>query len=167
MPLTLVPLSCNDSSLAFYNVLQEITANDNGFHNSVYQKSFTLFKDWLQRASLDALGIQLPKGYVPQTTYWLMENYHPIGIGRIKHYLTPELVDYTGHLAYAIQKSKRGQGYGDQLCTLLLEKCKDMAINPVQVTAYPTNKLSNNIIKNHGGKLIHQNSQLNIYHIVY
>lgn len=64
------------------------------------------FKNWRQRAYLDAKGANLPIGYATQTTYWLLDNNFLVGIGRIKHFLTPQLTTRTGHIAYAVPKTK-------------------------------------------------------------
>ena len=37
-----------DDGIEIYNMLQEISSNDNGFHNKVYGMSYNRFKEWLE-----------------------------------------------------------------------------------------------------------------------
>ncbi|AZZ60219.1 GNAT family N-acetyltransferase [Oenococcus sp. UCMA 16435] len=164
MVLKLLKLT-KDDGLEFYQMLQEIKTDVNGFHNPVYQMSFDEYKNWLIAAENDSNVANLKPSYVPQTTFWLYDE-RPIGIGRIRHYLNKNLELNGGHLAYAIRSTQRGKSYGNILFSLLLNECRKMKINPVQFSVQEVNEASNKIIKVHKGFLISKSKNgENIYQI--
>lgn len=144
-------LSLSDDE-KIYDMLQEIACNDNGFHNKVNGMSYKEFKGWLKREFAVDNG-KLEKWMVPQTSYWLYDNDKPIGYGRIRHCLNENLSQTSGHIGYAIRISERGKGYGNTILTLLLEECKKLNIDKVQIGANIDNIASNKIILKHNGIL--------------
>lgn len=110
-----------DDGFEIYNMLQEIDANDNGFHNKAYGITFDDYKKWIKKEYAVDNG-ELENWMVPQTSFWMYDNDEPIGYGRIRHYLNENLEKTSGHIGYAIRKSKRGQGYGNKILKLLIEK---------------------------------------------
>ena len=57
-----------DDGVEIYNMLQEISSNDNGFHNKVHGMSYTQFKEWLENECAVDNG-NLEDWMVPQTSY--------------------------------------------------------------------------------------------------
>lgn len=98
-------------------------------------------------------GINLKPGYVPQTTYWLIDKDEFIGEITIRHYLTESLLRYGGHIGYGIRFSKWNKGYGTKMLALALKKAKNMGINKVLITCDEDNYGSAKIIENNGGVL--------------
>ena len=156
-------LSLSDDT-EIYNMLQEITSNDNGFHNKVYGMSYEQFKKWLEREYSVDKG-NLEDWMVPQTSYWLYEDDKPMGYGRIRHCLNEKLAETGGHIGYAIRCTEREKGYGNKLLSLLLEECKKLNIQKVQIAANTDNIASNKIILKHGGAFIRSSENKNFYHI--
>ena len=103
---------------------------------------------------------------VPQTTYWLFSNSKPVGYGRIRHFLDDNLQKNSGHIGYAISRSERGKGYGNQLLKLLLKQCLILGIREVQTGVSKSNYRSQSIVENNGGELIRTTENKNIYKIV-
>lgn len=156
-------LSLNDDE-KIYDMLQEIACNDNGFHNKVKGMSYKEFKRWLKKEFAVDNG-KLEKWMVPQTSYWLYDGDKPVGYGRLRHFLNDNLAQTSGHIGYAIRKSERGKGYGNIILTLLLEECKKLNIEKVQIAANVENAASNKIIMNHNGSLIRCENNKNFYNI--
>ena len=156
-------LSLSDDE-KIYDMLQEIASNDNGFHNKVNGMSYKEFKRWLKKEFAVDNG-KLEKWMVPQTSYWLYDDDKPVGYGRIRHCLNENLSQTGGHIGYAIRSSERGKGYGNTILTLLLEECKKLNIEKVQIGANVDNIPSNKIILKHNGILFRCSDNKNFYNI--
>ena len=115
-----------DMGKAEYDMLQGISAVENGFTNPAYDLSYDEYKEWLRITDNNSRGIDLPEGWIPYTTYVLYVDGIPVGYGRVRHssseYL--ETVVGAGNLGYGIAKKHRGKGYGSILFTELLKKAK-------------------------------------------
>lgn len=154
-------LSLGDD-INIYEMLQEIAYDDNGFHNKVKGMTYEEFKKWLKKEYAVDNG-ELESWMVPQTSYWLYDDEKILGYGRLRHYLNDNLEKTSGHIGYAIRKSERGKGYGNIILTLLLEECKKLNIEKVQIGANVENAASNKIIINHNGSLIRCENNKNFY----
>ncbi len=68
-----------DDGIEIYNMLQEISSNDNGFHNKVYGMSYNQFKEWLENECSVDHG-NLEDWMVPQTSYWFFDDEGAAGL---------------------------------------------------------------------------------------
>ncbi|HEY3418560.1 MAG TPA: GNAT family N-acetyltransferase [Armatimonadota bacterium] len=110
------------------------------------------FAQFVRRLELEELGMALPMGIVPQTTYWLFRDGRTIvGESRLRHHLTSVLEVEGGHIGYTIRPGERRKGYGTQILTLMLEKARARAIPRVLVTCNTENIGSAKIIQKNGG----------------
>ena len=99
-------------------------------------------------------GIGLPEGYVPATTFWLIDQDHFIGEIGIRHELTPALRKYGGHIGYEIRWSETRKGYGTQMLRMALPYCREeLHLEKVLITCDDDNIGSRKIIENNGGIL--------------
>lgn len=162
--MELIKLSLKDGQVV-YEMLQEIGANENDFHNYVYGKNYEEYIKWLKREYEIDNGINMENWMVPQSSYWLFDKEKPIGVGRIRHYLNDNLRENSGHIGYAIRASERGKGYGNAILNLLLKECSRLKIEEVQISAFIANIPSNKIIKHNGGILFRSNDIRNFYKI--
>lgn len=107
----------------------------------------------IQQLNDNEEGLNLPEGWVPASTYWLMdEDYTCIfGAITIRHTLTEYLSFRGGHISYYIRFSKRSKGYATKMLSLALEKCKDLQIDKVLITCAKDNIGSAKTIQNNGG----------------
>lgn len=139
-----------------YEMLQGILDVENGFTNPAYNLSYREYKKWLQEADNHSQGVNLPKGWIPYTTYILYVDDIPVGYGRVRHssseYL--ETVVGAGNLGYGISKEYRGKGYGDILFKELLKKCKEYGYNEIKLFPLKTNEATIKIMIKNGGKII-------------
>lgn len=106
----------------------------------------TNFTDYFQTVQNQSLGIGLKEGYVPSTTYWLVENLKYIGTFTLRHRLTPNLEKIGGHIAYAVRPSERRKGYGYQGLKLCLKEAANRGIKQVLITCNAENAASYGLI---------------------
>ena len=96
------PLSPDDGP-DVYALLQSIPAEENGLMNAAHGMDFEQYRAWLRAQYESARQVGLRDGYkVPQTTYWLVADGRPVGLGRLRHFLTAALREDGGNLAYAV-----------------------------------------------------------------
>jgi predicted acetyltransferase len=115
------------------------------------------FDDWsrsvLQGYRNYAAGTNLPPGYVPASTFWLVAGDEWLGVGNIRHRLTPSLRRFGGHIGYAIRYSRWGQGYGTLQLRLLLAEARRLGIERALVTCDLENRGSARVSEMIGGLL--------------
>ena len=114
------------------------------------------FDTYVEHERSHALGQNLPEGYVPETTYWLVDGGEFIGRVSIRHRLTEHLQKIGGLIGYDIRPSKRKNGYGTKILQLALPRAKDIGLSKVLVTCDATNVGSRRIIEKNGGILENQ-----------
>ena len=161
--LYLKKLSPNDSK-EIYEILQEIDSNENGFQNKVKGMSYTAYETWIKN-EYEADNGKLKGWMVPQSTFWLYDELIPVGYGRLRHFLNDNLRETSGHIGYAIAKSKRGNGYGNKILELLIDEGIKLGIIQLQIGANENNELSNKVIKHNCGILFRTNNGKNFYYI--
>ncbi|MCD4826949.1 MAG: GNAT family N-acetyltransferase [Acholeplasmataceae bacterium] len=84
--------------------------------------------------------INLPRGYVPDSNYFFVNNRDEIlGFVNIRHYLNDILFKIRGHIAYGIRPSKRGLGLSKKMLKLALAKAKEKGINRVLMVCDKSN----------------------------
>ncbi|HUU21313.1 MAG TPA: GNAT family N-acetyltransferase [Phycisphaerae bacterium] len=108
-----------------------------------------LVRTWREHAA----GRELPKGYIPDSRYWLVRGRKILGTGRLRHRLTPALKDYGGHIGYEVCPSERGKGNATRLLALTLERAREMGLTRALVTCDKSNLASARVIEKNGGRL--------------
>ncbi len=109
------------------------------------------FEDYVEKKKSESRGEYIPQGWVPSTTYWLVDGEEFVGRVSIRHYLNPLLEKIGGHIGYDIRPSKRGKGYGSNMLALALPKAQELGITCALVTCDATNTASRKIIEKNGG----------------
>ena len=143
-----------ESFLKALHEYHQVDANDRlDIYELSVKELHTDFSKYLKQLLEESEGKHLPKGYVPQTTYWLVDGNEFIGRASIRHTLTEHLLREGGHIGYDIRPSKRGMGYGKNLLELALSEAKALGITKVLVTCNETNLGSKKIIEANGGLL--------------
>lgn len=151
--LYLRPLALTDGR-DVYDMLQRIGPNENGFINKAHGIPYTDFPAYLAKNADMARGIGLEDWMVSAGTYWLMDGDTPIGQGNLRHCLTDALREAGGHIGYAIDPLRRGQGCGRVLLGLLLEEARRTGITEeILVTIHPGNTASRRVAEACGGEL--------------
>ena len=99
-------------------------------------------------------GENMQPGFVPHTTFWLIEDEREVvGAANIRHDLTEKLQLEGGHIGYGIRPSCRGKGYGTEILKLALIEAKILGHKRVLVTCDKENIRSAKVIQRNGGKL--------------
>jgi len=114
------------------------------------------YRRYLRKCRNYAAGRRLPKGYVPASTFFLVEESGSelLGVINIRHRLNDHLLNNPGgHIGYAVAPGERRKGYGAEQLRLALEICRDKGINPVLVTCNKDNIASARVIRKNGGVL--------------
>ena len=148
--------SNKDLGMAEYKMLQGIIDGENGFMNKVYGMSFDEYKLWLIEQDEHHLGLNLPEGWIPDTTYFLYDNNIPVGISRVRHGTNDYLqkVLGAGEIGYGISKDFRGKGYGNILFKETLKKCKAFGYEKITLFPHKDNEATIKIMLKNGGKPI-------------
>lgn len=107
----------------------------------------TIFQTYKDRRE----GINLKPGFVPDTTFWFVENNELIGLGNVRHFLTTSLESYGGHIGYMIRPSKWNNGYGSLQLKLLLKEAAKLGIKDALLTCAVSNPASAKVMENNGG----------------
>ena len=104
------------------------------------------------RFERDSKGIDLPEGFVPHSTYWLVRGGREIvGVSNLRHSLTPFLLREGGNIGYGIRPSARRNGFGREILRLTLLEARELGLARVLVTCGKGNLGSSRIILGNGG----------------
>ncbi len=136
----------DDYLAALEEIKNEI--NDTGLARPADNQSFT---DFIEKLNSQSKGHNLPDGYLPATTYWLIDDDEFIGRVQIRHELNKQLMNVGGHIGYYIRPSKRQRGYGNKILELGIKKAQELGIPNVLVTCDIDNIASKKIIVENGG----------------
>ena len=107
----------------------------------------------LQRLAGFSQGINIPTGYVPSSTYWLVEGPELLGVSSLRHHLNERIRHCGGHLGLGIRPSRRGRGLGTRLLALTLLEARRMGIGEVHIHCHKDNESSGRMIVRNGGVL--------------
>jgi predicted acetyltransferase len=109
---------------------------------------------YLAYLTLRAESYDLKPTHVRQNTYWLVQNGEILGASRLRPILTPELMEWGGHISYDVRPSQRGKGHGTHLLALTLDQARKFRMSSVRLMCYQDNTASKRIIERNGGRLI-------------
>ncbi|MEX2394960.1 MAG: GNAT family N-acetyltransferase [Actinomycetota bacterium] len=109
------------------------------------------FDNYLKVVQAWTRGEQMPLGWVPVSTFWLVDGDTYIGSTNVRHELNAYLRDYGGHIGYTIRPSKRQMGHGTEICRLALEESRKIGLKRVLITCDDDNFGSRKIIERNGG----------------
>jgi predicted acetyltransferase len=112
----------------------------------------TNFHEFLSRLEHMHLGIDLPDGFVPESTYWLMAGEVLVGESRLRHYLgTDALRVLYGHISFDIRPSERKKGFGILLLHLTLGHARKYNLDEVLISTEVENQTARAVIERNGG----------------
>ncbi|WP_379128578.1 GNAT family N-acetyltransferase [Paenibacillus sp. sgz500958] len=110
------------------------------------------FEDMLKFLGNTETAVDLPEGWVPSTTSWLVDSDdNVVGAVNIRHSLNNELMNRGGHIGYGIRPSARRRGYATELLKQSLQITKELGISRVLVVCDAVNIASERTIRNNGG----------------
>lgn len=148
----LVPASL-DAPAGLEAFLREIGEEEKGFGGEVdFVRGEVDVRGLLRRLVDAARGVGLPEGWVPCTTFWLLEPQGRVaGMSRLRHRLTPFLEEKGGNIGYCVKRSERGKGLGTFILRETLTQARDLGLTRVMIAAYSDNIASLRVIEANGG----------------
>lgn len=112
------------------------------------------FDAFLSRLERCARGVDLPEGFVPHSTLWLVRgDAEVVGVANIRHSLTAALRREGGNIGYGIRPSARGRGLGATILRQSLIHAGRLGLVRVLVTCGKENVASAKTIARNGGIL--------------
>lgn len=144
-----------------YQAFKTIPANENGFENKYHD----LTKEELIQKVIPTLlkksqGLELPKGYVPDTYFFLWDNDKIVGLFKIRHYLNDFLKTGPGHIGYGILPKYRGKGYAKKGLLLAIEKCKELIQeDEIYLSVHKNNPISLRVQLSCGAYIVGENEE--------
>jgi predicted acetyltransferase len=98
-------------------------------------------------------GLGIPAGFVPHSTFWLVQDGEVVGVSNLRHRLTDSLRIEGGHIGYGIRPSARGRGHGTRILALTLAEAARIGIDRALLTCAKANLASGAVIRANGGVL--------------
>ncbi|MBU1049172.1 GNAT family N-acetyltransferase [Candidatus Bipolaricaulota bacterium] len=114
------------------------------------------FQETVEGFAKQSRGEDLPEGWVPGTTRFLIHEERILGVSNLRHRLTEGLLQFGGHVGYSVRPSDRGKGHGTRLLEGAMELGREMSIDRLLVTCDPQNVASAKVIVKCGGVLENQ-----------
>jgi len=137
------------------DLIREIGEGEGGFRGERELLSGALtLEAFLGQLVAWSAGRGLPEGWVPFTTYWLLDQRQTVvGVSRLRHSLNAALLEHGGHIGYYVKASARGKGYGRAILALTLEEARRLGLDRVLLTVDSGNRPSIRVIEANGGVL--------------
>ena len=98
-------------------------------------------------------GENLPDGWVPCTTLFLVDGDRILGVANLRHRLTDGLMRSGGHVGYAVRPSARGMGHATYLLNAVKTIARDRGFERLLLTCGALNLSSGRVIEKCGGVL--------------
>ncbi len=137
--------------------ITHLPENENGFTNNFYGISKDEFySKTIYQIMNYAEGKDLPRGFVPETYFFLWEDSNIIGLFRIRHYLNDFLRKGAGHIGYGIHPDYRGRGYATKGLALAIEEArKIISEDEIYLSVHISNIASLRVQEKNGAALHH------------
>jgi predicted acetyltransferase len=125
---------------------------ENGFMGTGQPPNTETLASYLRSLVDMDVGANLPPQWVPMTTFWLIDDQDEVvGVSRLRHRLTPSLIQDGGHIGYYVRPDYRGRGYGKAILNLTLLEARKLGIERALLTVASSNRPSIRIIESNGG----------------
>lgn len=109
------------------------------------------FPAFLARLADCARGENLPPGFVPHSTYWLVSDGVVVGVANLRHALTDALLREGGNIGYGVRPSARRKGFAGELLRRTLRRARELGLSEVWLTCSKANVASVRTILGNGG----------------
>ncbi|MDQ2852931.1 GNAT family N-acetyltransferase [Dermatophilaceae bacterium Sec6.4] len=113
------------------------------------------FADFVQSLRDAERGVGLPAGWVPCTTYWIIDSAEPdqlLGSLALRHHLENDfLAEYGGHIGYGVRPSARRRGVASAALRASLPRARALGLDQVMLTCDDDNLASRATIEGCGG----------------
>jgi predicted acetyltransferase len=112
------------------------------------------FPALLRRLNDFEAGRNMPEGYVPSSTYWLVENGELVGVSNLRHFLNERIFNAGGHIGMGIRPQARGRGLGNLLLSLTIAEARKRGIGELHIHCHKHNEASAGMIMANAGILV-------------
>ena len=144
-----------DLETEFNNYINQWKEAGESIVPSCLNQEYDSFAELVKIFDDNSKGINLLKGYIPATAYFLIDDDRTIiGCLQIRHELNDYLYKFGGHIGYGIAPNKRGKGYGKKMLELALPIAKELGIEEVLITCKKMNMASSGVMKANGAVYI-------------
>jgi predicted acetyltransferase len=111
------------------------------------------FDGFLARLDECARGVNLPEGFVPHTTFWLVDDAgQVVAVSNLRHRLTDKLRREGGHVGYGVRPSARGRGHATEILRRTLGEARALGVTEALLTCAKGNAASAATILRCGGR---------------
>ena len=131
--------------LSFYNEFAAEGKTCIGYGN--YQD----YDLWLQGMRNRKAGKNLPEGYVRENFYLCYEGDEMVGVFSLKFELTEFLLNFGGHIGYAVRRSRRNCGLATEIMRQGLKLAKEFGFDKILAVCDDDNYASEKVILKNGG----------------
>jgi predicted acetyltransferase len=112
------------------------------------------FAAFLAKLAACERGEGIPDGFVPHTTYWLVDaGGEVVAVSNLRHALTERLRVEGGHIGYGVRPSARRRGHATEILRRTLAEARTHGIAEALVTCAKDNHGSAGAIRKCGGRL--------------
>lgn len=140
---------------SYRTLVREFTERDEPLVPFVLSFPHDDFDAFLYRLDAASRGEDLPDGFVPHSTFWLVrEDATVVGVSNLRHRLTDALRREGGNIGYGIRPSERGRGYAPILLRETLRRAREMGLCEVLLTCGKNNVPSVRTIRRNAGHFI-------------
>ena len=133
--------------LSFYNEIEDNGGECIGFGN------YKDYERWLTGMQNRHMGENLPEGYVRENFYLCYDEEVLVGVFSLKFELTEFLLNFGGHIGYAVRPSARNRGMATQMLKQGLELAKQFGFERILCVCDEDNYASEKVILKNGGIL--------------
>jgi len=143
---------------AYLEMVDEFEDADEGYPYNNIPLAREDIATFVQELQEEELGIGLPPGIVPQTTYVLVRDGRTIvGEIRFRPATAPPFGVGHDHIGYNVRPSERRRGHGGVMLSRVLEKARALELHGVSLTVEGENPPSVRIIERAGGQVFEEN----------
>lgn len=131
--------------LSFYCEIEDSGSECIGFEN------YKDYPRWLAGMRNRYTGMDLPKGYVRENFYLCYDGTVLVGVFSLKFELTEFLLNFDGHIGYAVRPSERNRGLATQILKQGLDIAKQFGFEQILCVCDKDHYASEKVILKNGG----------------
>jgi predicted acetyltransferase len=114
----------------------------------ILSQGLSRYLEWLRNGEM---AENLPRNLVPWTAFWAVSGTRLVGFSSLRHWLSPWMAEYGGHVGYRVRPNERRFGLGTHVLRLTLSKAFERGIDPALIVCTPENTAFVATIEKSGG----------------